>query len=219
MCTSPRRSPLAGRRRAGSRPIGDGGGCCGGHRGSFASSGPAVAAVRRACVRHRLASSTLNPFSLCGFASRRAASAALRKVASFTGWPTSARLGLRGTPRFCADAASARRAAAIFPPVTRRITARPTRGRTRRTRDRAVLDRCAWRLSRGGGSVDVRDQSPGRVLLALRRVPGSTWKSAKGIAACPWRLARAPSRRGPRARRTCPTGSWRCSGSLCRGCA
>src|SRR5882724_7852140 len=41
-----------------------------------------VAAVRRAWVRHRFASSILKPFSLCGLAPCSAASAAWRKVAS-----------------------------------------------------------------------------------------------------------------------------------------
>src|SRR5262249_15979303 len=50
----------------------------------------AVVAISRACVRQRLVSSILNPFSLCGLASRRAASAALRKFALLPGWPTSA---------------------------------------------------------------------------------------------------------------------------------
>src|SRR4030095_8710825 len=47
-------------------------------------------AVRRACVRQRLASSILKPFSLCGFALRKAASAACRKVASLAGLPVNA---------------------------------------------------------------------------------------------------------------------------------
>src|SRR5207253_8296870 len=42
-----------------------------------------LAAVSRACTMQRFASSILNPFSLCGLAPCRAASAALRKLA----WP------------------------------------------------------------------------------------------------------------------------------------
>src|SRR4051794_2504844 len=62
------------------------------------------AAVSSAWVRHRRASSILNPFSLRGFASRKAASAAFRKLAALAGWPASAdsasgdRHGLVPTP-------------------------------------------------------------------------------------------------------------------------
>src|SRR5260370_3273434 len=49
-----------------------------------------AAAVRKACVRQRLANSILNLFSLCGFALRSADSAAWRKLTSFDGLPISA---------------------------------------------------------------------------------------------------------------------------------
>src|SRR5262245_41285174 len=63
-----------------------------------------VVAIRNACVRHRLASSILNVFSLCGVAARSAASAASRKVLSVAGLPVRApsasveRHGLVPTP-------------------------------------------------------------------------------------------------------------------------
>ena len=52
-----------------------------------------------------MASSILNPFSLCGLASRSAASAALRKFASFAGLADERGLGLGGSPRLGAHAA------------------------------------------------------------------------------------------------------------------
>src|SRR6266849_934424 len=63
-----------------------------------------VVAICRACARHRLASSILNLFSLCGLALRMAASPALRKLAALAGLPVSAasasgdRQGLVPTP-------------------------------------------------------------------------------------------------------------------------
>ena len=74
-----------------SRPIGEVAAICsvvGMFAPSEESAGRRQFATR--VSRQRLANSILNPFSLCGLASRSAASAALRKFAALAGWPTSA---------------------------------------------------------------------------------------------------------------------------------
>ena len=70
---------------------------------------------RSACVRQRLASSILNLFSLCGFASRSAASAAWRKLASFAGLPVSAASASGERHGFVPTPPSAMRARVILP--------------------------------------------------------------------------------------------------------
>jgi len=122
--------------------------------------GPLPIIALRACVRQRLASSILNPFSLCGLASRRAASAALRKLVASAVCPTSAasasgeRHGLVPTPP------SATRARVTVPPATVITTAADARANSYDARSRSFRYTCLLPAI-GGGSVTCVTRSPG----------------------------------------------------------
>src|SRR5882724_7895874 len=82
-----------------------------------------VAAVRRAWVRHRFASSILKPFSLCGLAPCSAASAAWRKIASFAALLVKATSASDDRHGFVPTPPSAIRARVILPLVIVSTTA------------------------------------------------------------------------------------------------
>src|SRR5262249_8300393 len=111
-----------------------------------------AAAVRSAYVRHRFASSTLNPFSLCRLASRNAASAAWRKFASLAGLPVSAaspsgeRHGLVPPPP------SAMRACEILPFAIESNTAADASANSYDARSRSLRYSCLLPAI-GGGNV------------------------------------------------------------------
>ena len=114
-----------------------------------------------ACVRQRLANSILNPFSLCGLASRSAASAALRKIASCRRLADERGFGLGRSPRLGAHAAQRDARARHLPAGDR--------DHDRRRRERELVGRPVAQLqieracfpATGGGSVTCVMRSPG----------------------------------------------------------
>src|SRR6266705_2412451 len=83
MCTAPSQSLCVGHRCEAYRDQLDPGfSAC-----SLLRLNQVVVAICSACARHRLASSILNRFSLCGLASPIAASAALRKLTASADLP------------------------------------------------------------------------------------------------------------------------------------
>src|SRR6476660_8705563 len=97
-----------------------------------------AAAVRSACVRQRLASSILNRFSLCGFASFNAASAAWRKLASFADLLISAASASGERHGFVPTPPTAIRARAILPPAIVSTTAAELREHPYDARSRSL---------------------------------------------------------------------------------
>src|SRR5262249_32748239 len=105
-----------------SRPIGEvAGDCC--VVDIDAPQNQLAVAIRKACVRQRLASSILNPFSLWAFALRSAASAVWRKFASFAGLPASAASASGERHGFVPTPPRAIRAREMLPPETVSTTA------------------------------------------------------------------------------------------------
>src|SRR5262249_5492416 len=96
-----------------------------------------AAAIRSACVRQRLASSILNLFSLCGFASRRAASPAWRKIASVAGLPVSAASASGERQGFVPTPPSAMRARETLPLAIVSTTAADARANSYDARSRS----------------------------------------------------------------------------------
>src|SRR5262249_55337359 len=132
------------------RPIGDAGVSCVGIL--VLQWNQAVVAICRACARQRLASSILNPFSLCGRASRIAASAAFRKLALLAGGPASAVSAAGDRQGLVAAPPRAMRARASSPPASVITTAADASANSYDARSRSFRYTCLLPAT-GGGSV------------------------------------------------------------------
>src|SRR5207302_6690587 len=114
-----------------------------------------AAAVRKACVRQRLANSILNLFSLCGLALRSAASAAWRKLASFASLPASAASASGERHGFVPTPPRAIRARVILPLAIVITTAAELSANSYDARSRSFKYRCLLPTTGGGSETWV----------------------------------------------------------------
>src|SRR5882724_13563095 len=107
-------------------------------------------AVRKACVRQRLANSILNLFSLCGLALRSAASAAWRKLALFAGLPASSASASGERHGFVPAPPRAMRARVILPLAIVSTTAADASANSYDARSRSFKYSCLLPMTDGG---------------------------------------------------------------------